>query len=83
MPISREEFESGRLDLTVPIRQFLEVNPELAFSAEDVVDRLAEIVGRNATESEIIRQLDTLVRVGKVLAKDFGSRRWYIISTGT
>ena len=82
MPISREEFESGQLDLTVPIKRALEANPDFAFSAQEIQERLADIVERNATEAEVAQQLNNLVEEGVVEVKALGGRRWYIIITG-
>ncbi len=79
MPISREEFEAGKLDLTVPIRQLLEANPEFAFSAEEIVVRLSEIADRNATVLEVAQQLDDLVQGGVVDSKELGGQMRYII----
>ena len=79
MPISREEFEASKLDLAIPIRQILQANPDFAFSAEEVVERLTEVVGRNATGAEVAQKLGQLEANGDIDVADLGVRRWYII----
>ena len=79
MPISRGEFEAGRLNLAVPILQILEGNVDFAFTAREIANRLADIVERNATEAEVARELDELEQAGTVETQELGGQRWYII----
>ena len=78
MPISRDEFEAGSLDLTVPIRQIFDANANFAFSAEEIAERLFEIVGRRSTEAEVAVLLDGLHAAGVLESNDLGGTRWYI-----
>jgi len=68
------------------LRQVLKALPTefgpLAFSAEEVAERLQDLVGRGATVAEVGRQLEVLREAGAVESKDLGDRRWYIIASG-
>ena len=82
MPISREEFEAGRIDLAFPVRRVLEDNPGAARTAEEVRDLLAQIQARNASVEDVAVALRRLVEQGYVETnevEDFPGVLWYII----
>ena len=81
MPISKGEFDAGRLDLTVPIVQILGANPEFAYTAQEIADRLHRNVERRATAGEVAAYLDHLVRTGMVQISEVGPQRWYTIAS--
>ena len=81
MPISKGEFEASRLDLTVPILQILEANPESAYTAQEIADRLFRNFERRATAGEIAQHLSHLVRGGTVRIEEVGGQRWYTLAT--
>jgi len=60
MPISRQEFDDGRLDLSVPILQFLSLRNGEAFTADQVLDELLNYYGRRVTETEVVVVLEDL-----------------------
>ena len=79
MPISREELEEGRFDLTFQIVQILTGSPDLGFNAEEVRQLLMEIDGRDALVVEVEMALEILVQRDKVRMREMGGRRWYTI----
>jgi hypothetical protein len=81
LPISREEFEAGRIDLALPVASLLGSAPELAFTAVEIQRMLMETAARDATLGDILDALETLVSQGKVQRKRVrGSvQEWYSI----
>ncbi len=71
MPISRQEFDDGRLDLSVPILQFLSLRNGEAFTADEVLDELLNYYGRRVTQSEVVVALDDLVKAARLESKQF------------
>jgi hypothetical protein len=61
VPISREELEEGRIDLTFPIVRILTGSRDLGFSAQEIQQLLMEIDGRDATLADVERALEVLV----------------------
>ena len=61
MPISREELERRRIDLTFPIAQLLTYRQDQAFTSQEVVELLIQSQQRDATVKEVERTLDTMV----------------------
>lgn len=82
MPISRQEFDDGRLDLSVPILQFLSLRNGEAFTADEVLDELLNYYGRRhgrrVTETEVVVVLEDLVKADKLESKQFAGAVWYI-----
>lgn len=76
MPISRQEFDDGRLDLSVPILQFLSLRNGEAFTADEVLDELLNYYGRRATETEVVLVLEDLVNADKLESKQFAGAEW-------
>ena len=79
MSISREEFEAGRIDLSLPIRSILENNAHIAFNAERVQQLLVQMQGRSASVDDVVRALDGLVVAEVVEAREIEGERWYTI----
>ena len=79
LPISREEFNAGRFDLTVPILDFLSLRREDAFTAEEVLEQML-VFGRAATFAEVVHTLNQLLDHELVESKEFSGSRWYTIS---
>ena len=79
LPISREEFNAGRFDLTVPILDFLSLRRYDAFTADEILEQML-VVGRAATLAEIVHALNHLSDLGLVQSKEFSGSRWYTIS---
>jgi hypothetical protein len=77
VPISREEFEEGRIDFTVPIAHLLAEYPNMAFSLNEIHQMLTEIESRNATLEEVEQALEALVSRERVQSKDIAGQRWY------
>ena len=69
MPLSREEFEAGLIDLTIPIRQVLENRPDLSFSSEEIRELLLQSQSRNATYEQVVLALEQLVSEGRAIAR--------------
>lgn len=78
MPISRQEFDDGRLDLSVPILQFLSLRNGEAFTADEVLDELLNYYGRRVTETEVVVVLEDLVKADKLESKQIAGAEWYI-----
>ena len=78
MPISRQEFDEGRLDLSVPILQFLSLRNGEAFTADEVLDELLNYYGRRVTETEVVVALEDLVKTDNLESKQFAGAVWYI-----
>ena len=79
LPISREEFNAGRFDLTVPILEFLALRRDDAFTAEEVLEQIL-FFGRAATLAEVVNALNHLIDQELVQSKEFSGSRWYTIS---
>ena len=79
MPISREELEQGRIDLTLPIMKILAGRPDLGFSPDEVQQLLVETEGRDAALAEVEKSLETLVLRERVQVREMEGRRWYTI----
>ena len=79
MPISREELEEGRIDLTVPIVGILTSRPDLGFSAHEIQQLLLETDGRNAPIAEVERALEILLQRDRVQMGAIEDQRWYTI----
>ena len=80
MPISREEFTRGRIDLMVPIAHLLEDYPDLAFTADEVLQMLIETTARNPSLEEVEQELDALASQQRVQVAELEGTRWYIIN---
>ena len=80
MAISREEFDSGRIDILMPIRQVLENYPDLALDAQRVWELLAQTRLRVASYEEVVLALNRLVDMGQAEAKEIEGARWYTIA---
>jgi hypothetical protein len=81
MAISREEFNSGRIDILTPIRQVLENYPGLALDAQRVRELLAQTRFRVASYEEVVLALNRLVDMGQAESKEIEGARWYTIAT--
>ncbi len=64
MPISRQEFNERRIDLTFPITDMLVARPDLAFTVEDVRNYLAENSGRDESLDDVELALEALIANG-------------------
>ena len=78
MPISRRDFEGGRLDLSVPILQFLSLRNGEAFTADEVLDELLNYYGRRVTQTEVVVALEDLVKADRLESKQFAGVEWFI-----
>lgn len=79
MPISRQEFDAGRYDLSVPITDYLLVRREDAFRADEILEAMIQF-GRAVTLAEVVQALESLVDRGEVQSKEIAGSRWYTIS---
>ena len=79
MPLSREEFEAGLIDLTIPIREVLESRPDLSFSSEEIRELLLQSQSRNATYEQVVLALEQLVSEGRAIARVIEGVKWYTI----
>ncbi len=77
MPISREELEEGRIDLTFPIVRILTGDPDLGFNSQELQQLLADIDGRDAPIAEVERALEILVEPNRVQMREMEDQRWY------
>ena len=79
VPISGQEFEEGRINLSHPIRELLANFSGTAFTPEEVQQLLFATNGRNAKLEGIERALEGLVSGGRVQRKEIAGRRWYTV----
>ena len=79
MPISREEFEPGRIDLTLPILRLLTKLPNLAFTADDVHQMLNDSEARGVTLEEVDEALKSLVAQEQIQEREIQGYRWYTV----
>ncbi len=78
MPISRREFEDDRIDLGVPIADYLSIRRDDAFTAQEVLEPMIGF-GRPCTLAEVVQALERLAREGTVERKEFAGVPRYII----
>ena len=78
MPVSREEYDRGHIDLTVPIADYLDLRREDAFTAAELLEQIIQY-GRAATIMEVIQALRVLVAHGRVDTKELAGIPRYII----
>lgn len=79
MPISREELEQGRIDVSLPIARLLADRSDLGFGADEVQQLLMDLEGRNIGLDEVEQALEALVGRGRVQMGEVAGRRWYTI----
>jgi hypothetical protein len=79
MPISREEFEFGRMDLSVPILQYLGIRRNEAFTPSEILYALTTVYERRATLTEVSGFLMLLVRNGQLETKEVSGAQMYTI----
>ena len=79
MPVSREEFEVGRTDLSVPILQYLGVRRNEAFTPSEILYALTTVYERRATLTEVSGFLMLLVRNGQLETKEVSGTQMYTI----
>ena len=79
MPISREEFERGAIDLSIPIISYMTLRGEEAFSAVEIHFALREIFERRTTLAEVVVVLASLVEERRVDLKEIAGQRMYTI----
>ena len=78
MPISRQEFEDGRINLGIPVTEYLSVWRENAFTAQEDLDSMIQF-GRRCTLAEVVQALERLVAQEIVQRKEFAGVPRYII----
>ena len=79
MPVSREELEEGRIDLTFPIVRILVDNPNLGLSAEEIQLLLLETDGRDAQLADVEWALELLVQRDRVQMGEIEDQQWYTL----
>jgi hypothetical protein len=79
VPISGQEFEEGRINLSHPTLELLTNFSGIAFTSQEVQRLLIDANARNAELEDIERALESLVREGRVQRKEIEGRRWYTV----
>ena len=69
MPISRQEFDDGRLNFGIPLLQYLRARNDAAFTADEILYALLEIYERRGTPAEVVLMLEDLTDAGLVESK--------------
>ncbi len=77
MPISRAEFDQGRIDLASPITHLLANRPDLALTVEEVRLLLLETGARDVSPDQVEKVLESMVSAGQVQAKEIAGLWWY------
>ena len=78
MPISRQEFNERRIDLTFPITDLLVARPDLAFTVQDVRNYLAENSGRDESVDDVESALEALIANETAEKTVIEGEQWYI-----
>jgi hypothetical protein len=78
-PISGQEFEEGRINLSHPIFELLAHFSGIAFASEEVQRLLIDTIGRNAELEDVETALESLFSEGRVQRKEIAARRWYTV----
>lgn len=79
MPISRREFESGELDPSLLLIEFLRSNPDYAYTAKELIGELAS-KGMDLTKEEMQNALSSLENRGRIESKIIHGVVYYICS---
>lgn len=79
MPLSRREFEEGRIDLAVPIFEVLAGLSGVAFTAEEIRQMVARTYERNSALEETEEALADLISQERVESKEIENERWYTV----
>ncbi len=79
MPISRKEFETGELDLSFLIIDFLRTNSDDAYNVEELVAELA-LKGMSLTVEKVQTILSSLESRGRVQTQTRDGVVYYIYS---
>ena len=79
MPISREEYRRGRIDLSIPVLDLIASRPDLAFTTEDVRQLLYQTAMRDASLGDVGLALETLVVRGEIELREIRGSQWYTI----
>lgn len=69
MPISRNEFDQGRIDLALAIAHSLATSAHLAFTVEEVSLLLLDTEAREVTPDVVKEVLESLASEGQVRAR--------------
>ncbi len=77
MPISREEFQDGKIDLSIPILTVLESGKFEAWNAEELYEQLQSRMRNNIGLIEVIGVLGKLVVDGKLEPKEISGKTYY------
>lgn len=76
MPVSRSEFESGKFELNGLLAEFLHSNADYAYTAEELVQKLAS-GNVNVTVEEVRNALELLAGRGRVERKTISGMVYY------
>ena len=79
MPISREEYRRGRIDLAIPVLDLIASRPDLAFTPEDVTQLLFQTALRDASPGDVGLALETLLTQGQIEMREIQGSRWYTV----
>ena len=79
MPISRQEFDEGSANITIPIMEYLGVRRDEAFTADEILVALLDVYGRRATIAEVINFLGNLVDEGRNETREIAGLPMYIM----
>lgn len=80
MPISRREFESGELDLSLLLIGFFHSNPDYAYTVEELIGELVSR-GVSLSEEEMRNALSSIEARGRIESKTLrGGVVYYIYS---
>ena len=80
MPISRNEFESGELDLTVHIMLILELDPESAWSAAELQEDIEGKLGSDFEQQVVLYALAALQTAGKIEHEEIWGVDYYCVT---
>ena len=82
MPISRQEFDDGRLNFSVPVLQYLRARNDEAFNADEILYALLQVYERRVTPAEVVVTLEDLLDDGLIESKVVAGVRVYTIVIG-
>ena len=76
MPISRDEYEIGEIDISLWVVQFLRERPDYAFTVDELSNALASS-WRPSQGDELVRALEDLVESKRIECKNIKGIMYY------
>ncbi len=79
MPISREEFEAGQIDLTIFLTEIFSVDILLAWNLDELIGALQRRLGIEVQQDVVLPSLRALELGGKIEHRVIWGRDYWIL----